>query len=913
MRKKILEELIREIYGPRAGADEEISGNPYREYLTGVIVPKTFFDEENDPDSEISTDKGENATADDDNYDDDVSFFPSSNLDPRFKAKSFGISFIVKADIPAFRICVTWGRYSFQTRDGTGFWKRRPNKKIMKIFLERDRSVINEQIDEGIRLQIIRIPSGNFNQIYVTLINEISSNSEPIDEIAKYTLFQPSIRIKMDEGNEIIQASTDSFSSTLEFVLRKRGPLARGHMCSAIWKEIDYVQHLDKEVLWADGTYFGDCEEFFESDVRSEFVPLYADSSPIFDLEKKLDHQPELAAYKLSESWHPEEIEKNLKPLVDAYRKWVEGNERDMADSNGDERKLLEEILRNQKILEKRLMDGIELLKKDEDARLAFCFANRTIWLQNSWKEVPSDFRWRPFQLAFIIMTLNSLTNREDEYRDYLDLLWIPTGGGKTETYLALMIFIIILRRRKDKIRGSGTAAISRYTLRLLTVQQFRRTLNAITAAEYLRVKKFRNGRGWKPEECDLKEDLPYGSIRFSVGMWVGGSVSPNHLRTDLGAIDALTGKKAEGEPAQVVRCPACHTYVSVPKSGMPAHEKLYLTIESQEKATDLERRISGHSYEVDTLRVEKVIDHGTIKTVVIRVGDRKVTEEEIKNYWSGIDIQGSLLPLSVIRPGYFGCREEPGRRKENKYRDFEIYCPNPDCKLNRDVEYLEGVPRDIDGSIEDMLSDGLYLRTNEFSFGKSRIPIPAYTVDEQIYSRCPSVIVSTADKFARLAFEPRASSIFGNVEKYNAFYGYYRDDLLPQNPTKEGKSNDNTVSVKGFLPPDLIIQDELHLLEGPLGSMFGLYEVAVEALLKEKDMRPKYIASTATIKEAEKQVNDIFARKLYQFPPNGFSYEDNFFVHFPEKEEAWNEERPGRVYAGVYSPGMGENSQNML
>jgi hypothetical protein len=391
MRKKILEELIREIYGPRAGAEEEISSNPYREYLTGVIIPKTFFNEENDPDSEISTDKGENATVDDDNYDDDVSFFPSSNLNPKFKAKSFGISFIVKADIPAFRVCVTWGRYSFQTRDGTGFWKRKPNKKILNILLEKEKHIINEQIDEGIRLQIIRIPSGNSNLIYVTLINEIYPDNESIDEIAEYTLFQPSIRIKMDEGNEIIQASKDSFTSTLEYVFRKRGPLARGHMCSAIWKEIDYVQYLDKKVLWADGTYFDDCKEFFESDVRSEFVPLYADSSPIFDLDKELDHLPELSALNLSESWHPEEIEKNLKPLVDAYRKWVEGNERDIADSNGEERKLLKEILKNQKILEKRLMDGIELLKKDEDARLAFCFANRTIWLQNSWKEVRGE------------------------------------------------------------------------------------------------------------------------------------------------------------------------------------------------------------------------------------------------------------------------------------------------------------------------------------------------------------------------------------------------------------------------------------------------------------------------------------------------------------------------------------------
>jgi hypothetical protein len=143
------------------------------------------------------------------------------------------------------------------------------------------------------------------------------------------------------------------------------------------------------------------------------------------------------------------------------------------------------------------------------------------MWLQHRWKTEEEDFQWRPFQLAFILMILEPICNKDSEHRNHIDLLWIPTGGGKTEAYLAIMAFTMALRRRKarkckeEDTTGGGTAIITRYTLRLLTVQQFRRTLRMITATEYLRVMKSERGLGWRPARCDIYDDWIYGSIRF--------------------------------------------------------------------------------------------------------------------------------------------------------------------------------------------------------------------------------------------------------------------------------------------------------------------------------------------------------------------------------------------------------------
>jgi len=915
MREKLIEELIKEVYGPRNGALEEMDGDPLKEYVTGVIIPgKCKIKEDADPDSESTAPAGENFLAEDEASDEGFTAFTPSELDPKMRARSFGISFVVRGDEPSFKLCVTWGRYTREENENKKIWKRTPHLAIEHIIMDENMKKIPVyRGDDGeILIYIRKISLDGYHNIIVNLVNDLRTDKCRGRELTESSIFQPSIRIKMLDDTQLTQPEIEG--DLLHFLYRNRPVLARGHMCSAVWKDIDYSDHIDSKILWADGHYFDECHEFFTCDVRSEFVPLYPNPAPLLEwdeqFEKEFGKPPELSAYLLSEMWEEDEVDRYLSPLTSAYERWIEKNE-GIAHALPDEFKQIAlDLIKNQKELLKRMRTGIELLKQDDDVRLSFCFANRTIWLQHRWRG-KGDFRWWPFQLAFIIMVLESLCNRNSEFREYIDLLWIPTGGGKTEAHLALMAFIMALRRRKamhgENRTGGGTAVITRYTLRLLTIQQFRRTLRMVTAAEYLRVMETGRGRGWRPAKCRIDDDLIFGSLRFSVGMWVGGAVSPNHLRKSGGAIDALLGNEAEGEPAQVIRCPVCGTYLSVPKSGLPAGERLFLVIRSDEKPDDIVDMILSCKDVMADLGDVTVRDHTPrYMTLILTLGDRKLTEKEIDDLWEKLRslIPAEILSMRASRPGYFGCGSEPGRIR-NLPGDFEIYCPNPDCELNNGTVHVEGVPLNPGGAGKE-LPDGLVERQSELPFSGHRIPVPAYTVDEQIYHRCPTIIVSTADKIARLAFEPRATSIFGNVERYNAFYGYYRNSLLPYEITKKASDDVNSVEVRPFMPPDLIVQDELHLMEGPLGSMFGLYENAVEGLIKIAGAGPKYIASTATIRDAEVQVRRLFARRLFQFPPYGIDIDDSFFVRHPEWEKGWDEERPGRVYMGIYSPGMG-------
>ena len=926
MREKLIEEMLKEVHGPRDGAEEEISGDPVKEYITGVIIPQRCRKVEEDPDSEITVSMGENFLADDDVFTEEVLVSTPSELDPKMRPRSFGISFVVKGESPSFRICVTWGRYVSDHEKG--IWRRIPYCVIKRISMNEEtmkKLTLYEGGDGSVLLHVRKVrQNGEYSVIIVSMINDLEIQKCYGESLTEAGIFQPSIRIKMDNDTQLAPLPRRG-GEILHFLYSKKPVLARGYMCSAIWKGIDYSDYIDGPVLWVDGYHFDECREFIAPDVRSEFVPLYPNPAPLFEWDDDYGKSPEISAYKLSEMWKADEIAGYLSPLVVAYERWIEKNGK-VKIMDGAVKRTAEDLVKLQREALNRLKDGIEILKRDADARLSFCFANRAIWLQHRWKTKEEDFRWRPFQLAFILMNLESICNKDSVYRNHIDLLWIPTGGGKTEAYLAIMAFTMALRRRKARkckegdTTGGGTAIITRYTLRLLTVQQFRRTLRMITAAEYLRVMRSKKGAGWRPENCDIYDDWICGSVRFSAGMWVGGAVSPNQLRKSGGAIDALMGNEAEGEPAQAIRCPVCGAWLAIPESGLPTGKNiLHLVIRSDKDPGEIKSEILSSIREIDHLKGIDITGRahslGYMTLTITLEADKKLTEREIDAIGNEI---GKLMSLEIAsfrasRPGYFGYGDEPGRKSKRPV-DFTIYCPNPDCELNNDISYEESVPLNSQNTHDETLPDGFVVRRIETPFSPgSRIPIPAYTVDEQIYHRCPTVIISTADKIARLAFEPRAASIFGYVERYNAYYGYYRGHMLPDETTRTaGETEGYNVSVRPFYPPDLIVQDELHLMEGPLGSMFGLYETVVEGLIKSVGGMPKYIASTATIKNAESQVKHLFARELFQFPPYGLDMDDSFFVRNPGWSEGWNENRAGRIYMGIYAPGMGPLTPNI-
>ncbi|QDF75257.1 MULTISPECIES: helicase-related protein [Shewanella] len=413
----------------------------------------------------------------------------------------------------------------------------------------------------------------------------------------------------------------------------------------------------------------------------------------------------------LTKSHKDSEVIEELRAFVNSYGYWIE-EQVAIADSYAqDEKETADGIVAKAKEAKERMDKGVTFLEQSKSARIAFSYANAAMLKQMlaGKKEDKSKFNWRPFQLAFVLMTMQSVVNEDDEYRDLVDLIWFPTGGGKTEAYLGVMVFLFVYRRCCYPDSSSGTACIMRYTLRLLTSQQFARASKVIFALELLR----------------RKNSALLGTEPFTLGLWVGAASTANTYRDTQDAIN-----EGRFEKLGMTSCPWC-------KAGFTRENYL----------------ISDTS--------------------------------------------------------------------------FSIKCTNSEC-----------------------------------DFGKSDSPVlPFNSIDEALYENPPTLLIATVDKFAMLAWEARAQVFFG---------------------------------LKQQRPPELIIQDELHLISGELGSMVGLYEVGIESALVLRGIYPKYIASTATIRNAEHQIKLLYGKKQAVFPPAGISYKDSYFA-----KTVPTSQKPGRMYVG--------------
>ena len=185
---------------------------------------------------------------------------------------------------------------------------------------------------------------------------------------------------------------------------------------------------------------------------------------------------------------------------------------------------------------------------------------------------------------------------------------------------------------------------------------------------------------------------------------------------------------------------------------------------------------------------------------------------------------------------------------------------------------------------------------------GEDRHPIPVYLVDEEIYSKCPTIILSTVDKFARLPWDVNTNALFGRVDRKCSRDGYVAIGAEHKRHNRTESLPASTLTgIRPFLPPELIIQDELHLITGPLGTVYGAYETIIEDMCTHDGIKPKYVVSTATIKNAEAQTRCLYARQnTTQFPPNGFEIGDSFFIR-----EIPIEDDPFRKYVGICAPGQ--------
>ena len=956
MREVLVCDLVKNLLGPRGGPREVLAGKPLSEYITGMLAPagtETDVGKESELEAELAgaaEDREEDSGAEPEIS---PSSMLSSVLDPKKTPSAMGLTFSASSPgRPAIDVCVTWARY-VKEKDG---WKRIPKYAVLRVGGKNDDAVRldsdGKQVDKGGEISVharVGKKYGRARSVSIYVVNRIGVPGGKAK--SEHHVFQPQIRIVCGKGTKIVPGrGTDADSDDEkedEVLYGRKESLARGHMTSAVWKGADPEADLPGAELdfpecagqpgfaWADGDVLPDADrkKFSACDARTEFMPMHSVASPDFEWGGK--NPPQLDAGAYAQEYDKDALRKSLEPIHLQYAEWIDGL-RGRKVRHGDAK---ERIIRAAEDAHRRIKRGIDLLCEDEDARLSFCFANRAMQEQSEW-EGRDGMRWRPFQLAFILMSAESALKPRSEDRDVCDLLWVPTGGGKTEAYLFLVAMVAAYRRRRDAessqwLRsGEGVSVISRYTLRLLTIQQFRRTAALFAAMDLLRVHGLGKGSvGWRPRGARRGGDFLWGTAPFSVGLWVGRTVTPNKLVTEWpnkkrspGALDVLKNladRGDHGEPAQILECPACRSVLATPKMGLKGEVWIHYVVRADADRLDPPppEKIKAPAAVLECKSSKNRAEGSFTVSVRLRSGSR-IRDADLESLWSALERQlrqkgvaAELAPASPSRPGYFIRNYASGGKKEY---DFEIFCPNPGCRLA--ANWAGGYPqgrvhgRIPDRNMADAVCGARAPDDNHFAdvIGAfavernlaDRVPIPALTVDDQVYGGLPTMVVSTVDKLARIPFEPKSGALFGNVDHHNCVSGYYR--LAENHPPPAGRGEKNYAKMqKKVRRPDLVIQDELHLIDGPLGSMVGIYEAAVDHLCSGPNTRIKYIASTATARRSADHVRALFARRLAVFPPKGLDADDRFFVR-EERLHPLQDGHAGRLYVGVCAPGRG-------
>ncbi|SFD62793.1 helicase-related protein [Streptomyces aidingensis] len=387
--------------------------------------------------------------------------------------------------------------------------------------------------------------------VTVTLVNTLEIDQFALQDA--HCFFQPEMEIRGAGGGEpfverpVSSGAVDEEQAASRMLFRHMPTFATGHGCAAHW---DWVPPgLGERHRRPPAT----------ASVRTEFVPthevLLTDSNPDID-------NSALAMQKLAEA-PTADIVSALYRLTSGYAEWIEARSREVASpALADHAEAAERQLAQCREALFRMRRGVELLADTDrpDIMRAFRLANeamaqqraRSSWVKEGRPGEPDRAavekeRWRPFQVSFMLLCLEGIVDPASEDRGISDLLWFPTGGGKTEAYLGLIAFTVFLRRLRDGAMGGGVTVLMRYTLRLLTLQQFQRAATLICALEAL--------RRAHPREL--------GDEPVSIGMWVGASATPNTLAAASTALSKLRrgNERLQREnPVQLHTCPWCGT-----------------------------------------------------------------------------------------------------------------------------------------------------------------------------------------------------------------------------------------------------------------------------------------------------------------------------------------------------------------
>ena len=578
-RKFIVDFLRGELVGPAPGHPAvQIDGEeilrpqdpPRQRYAAGILFPMR-----SQVQSQDETGADEDATGDAESPDpDEIIESPESTtatevspgetppdaernvtLANEFLPSAMGLTALV--DVPErLRVDVSAGVYDHEEREretrkdkyGTEFypkaWWRRPmdcSIDLTSTQLLGDRTkiikkpVYEEQGRSALMLHVVSRPyahsvrDSKVRLITFTLVNRrLQQNKAPDNSDC---FFQCGFSVRGADGEacflkypERSRESGDPEELSLQLLYLHRQTFAVGHGCAPEWSEPE-----------------NGCTAL----IRTEVLPT-------FEMKPVLPTQVEGLELRMIDlaSGEPGVANDLCVRLADEYEDWIAEREREI-DLRSDLSPELKEAARRhmgncQKCL-CRMREGTALLEQDSEVALSFRLMNEAMLMQQiryavstqatrSWVSTseglalerpfnrPSDDdperKWRPFQMAFILMNLNAIADPGCAERGIVDVIWFPTGGGKTEAYLGLSAFTIFLRRLRNPDHA-GTSILMRYTLRLLTTQQFQRAASLICACEIIRRRNVQQ----------------LGVERFSIGLWVGGEVTPN---TEENAVRAL-------------------------------------------------------------------------------------------------------------------------------------------------------------------------------------------------------------------------------------------------------------------------------------------------------------------------------------------------------------------------------------
>ena len=822
-----LEDLVqRELLGPWDGPEEELppGTTPGERYLLGKLVPQRADQQE-----PVASDDGDREGADDDDVEDrpELTDDAGIDLDPddpdgapsaaavrtrSMSASSLGLVFAVPTDVDRVAVTATWGRYdrgpSRTQETPTGrlaiVWRRVPVEGGVEIPLDaegRGEALASTEQDGVVVRWRVR-HRGARRVVEVFLVN---GQSVPTDLPDRARLFQAALSVTALDGAAAVfvgqndpdlpelKREADNELRLLALQHRSQRLYSTGRQCA-----VDADVRPGERRAWRLTTT---C--FPAADVPTVRAGDAADS-PGVELDMGRLGNPEL---------EPDDLVRGLRPLVEGYRSWL-GTQATRIGADPEVaryRDVAEPALDRALSVAARLDRAVDLLRDNAQAREAFRFANQAMARQRVRSELvrrrtadqglsvrsllsaldrPANRSWRPFQLAFLLLCLPGLTDptHPDAGRGPLlegdaQLLFFPTGGGKTEAYLGLTAYTIAIRRLQGMVGADadardgtgGVAVLMRYTLRLLTAQQFQRATALICACELLRRERVAGG------------DLRWGSTPIRIGLWVGSAVTPNSWDNAQRQLEDAAGHSGEGQVGglqQFAVCPWCGTALDLGRDGF----------------ADRARR----------------------RTL--------------------------------------------------------LFCGDPDGHC-------------------------------PFSRARSEEGIPALVVDEEIYRLTPALVIGTVDKFAALPWRSATAHLFGHVSTRCERHGYRDADTEDWcrdggHQRTGGLPATKPVGVTRLRPPDLIIQDELHLISDALGSMVGLYETLVDELATRTEggrrVRPVFVASTATVRRAKAQVQQVFARGLTVFPPPLLDAGDTFFSQrVPPSPEA-----PARRYRGMLAPG---------